>query len=255
MQYRGYKTHYINEIQISQEGPVTLGFTGGYQNTKNEDGAYVVHEAGAVFTVIMDAHTGHEAIEVYMDLIQAQEGAIRQAMNLDLKSSVSQIEGLMKDMLLGEFNMKKALTLRGETAFLACLQKEGYLWWLSVGDNSLYVFHKDFSDLGQYRVNQRIFYQWTGQANALALDIPAYVQGVLELRPGSNKILLLTDGVLEIPGRPFENNSYLDRLLKEGYQVAFDKILRQVLALEGRDNACLIGWTAQGRDQALVPSR
>ena len=47
--------------------------------------------------------------------------------------------------------------IKGETACLLCVRKENYIWWLSIGDCLVYVFHEELHKLGQYALNQRHF--------------------------------------------------------------------------------------------------
>ena len=37
------------------------------------------------------------------------------------------------------------------------VRKENYIWWLSIGDCLVYVFHEELHKLGQYALNQRHF--------------------------------------------------------------------------------------------------
>ena len=105
--------------------------------------------------------------------------------------------------------MGKCKTVQGETAVLMCVQKGTFLWWLSVGDNLIYLLHPQLANMGQYALNQRHFYEWIGQVNSLALPIPAYSRGVSELRKGMNTIVLFTDGVLEFEDSPSMDNHVL----------------------------------------------
>lgn len=46
-------------------------------------------------------------------------------------------------------DLRAGLGGRGETACLVCYQHGGYLMWLSVGDNQLYLLHPELQRLGQ----------------------------------------------------------------------------------------------------------
>ena len=52
---------------------------------------------------------------------------------------------------------KSAKRIQGETACLLCVRKENYIWWISIGDCLVYVFHEELHKLGQYALNQRHF--------------------------------------------------------------------------------------------------
>ena len=67
----------------------------------------------------------------------------------------------LKIIFLLSFNLlhlrKSAKELKGETACLLCVRKENYIWWLSIGDCLVYVFHEELHKLGQYALNHRHF--------------------------------------------------------------------------------------------------
>ena len=68
---------------------------------------------------------------------------------------------LLKIIFLLSFNLlhlrKSVKRIKGETACLLCVRKENYIWWLSIGDCLVYVFHEELHKLGQYALNQRHF--------------------------------------------------------------------------------------------------
>ena len=151
--------------------------------------------------------------------------------------------------------IEESKKLNGETAFLVVFQKNNYLWWLSVGDNSLYLFHPEFSELGQYKLNERIFYQWIGQKNSIDLEIPCYTQSTIELRQGKNTIVMLTDGVLEFEGRPFEDSSKLYSIFNQYKNIdATEKVLESVQESFGIDNATMVSWNVQNTNDGLRPT-
>ncbi len=58
-------------------------------------------------------------------------------------------------------------------------------------------FYEELHKLGQYALNQRHFYEWIGNVNTFDLPVPCYSSGIRELRTGKNRIVMVTDGVLE----------------------------------------------------------
>lgn len=230
---------------MTSYGQVTIGLSGGMgQRDKNEDGVFV---SGLVDPVvaIFDGHTSDDSVVRCIDALKTldfnyQEMEISQA----FKAFEETIQGLLQDL--------KTQDLLGETAAMFVYQREGYLSWISVGDNSLYLFHPEWMALGQYRLNQRIFYQWVGKANSIQLDVPCYERGTIELRAGMNRILMITDGILEIQGRPFEDHEHLYQTLIHGGPEA---LLEEVLRRHGRDNASLVTWTVDNPRQPLRPTR
>lgn len=74
---------------------------------------------------------------------------------------------ILEEKILSMFQSSEFLStcrnVKGETACLIVVRKDKYIWWFSVGDCILYLFHPELSALGQYQVNQRQFYEWIGQ--------------------------------------------------------------------------------------------
>ena len=95
-----------------------------------------------------------------------------------------------------------------------------------------------------------------GRANSLTLDVPAFSTGTFELRQGLNRILLLTDGVLEFEGRPFESGTRLLATLGEpgSNESAVLPILRAVQDADGRDSATIVAWDVDVERAPLQPS-
>lgn len=44
-------------------------------------------------------------------------------------------------------HLRKSVKIKGETACLLCVRKENYIWWLSIGDCLVYVFHEELHKL------------------------------------------------------------------------------------------------------------
>ncbi len=152
---------------------------------------------------------------------------------------------------------EKCKRVKGETAFLLCVRKENYIWWLSIGDCLVYVFHDELHKLGQYALNQRHFYEWIGNVNTFELPVPCYSSGIRELRTGNNRIVMVTDGVLECGERRYETslNLYNDMNenkieLKENVHNVLEHVHHQL----GRDSATIISWDVENKKNATYPS-
>lgn len=244
----GYERPYLDKIEIRNLNHVTLGLYGGYKSKetgKNEDACLVLTHDQDVMAFIWDAHTSYDSIA---QMIQAfSKDILNKIFKMDLKDSFKAFHNYMMAWLSRE----ETKHLKGETAFLAVYERQGYLNWFSVGDNSLYLFHEETMSLSQYRLNQRIFYQWYGKSNSLDLDVPCYQSGTVELRQGKSHILLMTDGVLEIETAPYEKPNKLYQDLLEGPTV----ILETVKHLKGHDNASLLTWETNKESVSLRPTR
>src|SRR5690606_5789926 len=106
--------------------------------------------------------------------------------------------------LFQEDDFKRACRhVQGETACLIAVRKGKYLYWFSIGDCLLYLFHPELAAFGQYQLNQRQFYEWIGQVNTFEQEVPCFSSGIRELRQGENQLLLTTDGLVECPNAVF----------------------------------------------------
>lgn len=258
--WNGSINHYIDEIKMIDLHHVTVGIFGGSSSkgTKlNEDGLYIISKSDDfVFSVLFDAHATNESVIYFTEALIKKNVEIENFLKLDTRQAIKNIETLIEEMLNNQLLLRQSKEINGETAFLVCLQKNEYLWWLSVGDNSIYIFNKEFNELGQYRLNQRIFYQWIGQKNSFDLEVPCYSKGTIQLRPGKTIIAMLTDGILEIKGRPFENSENLKNYIEDNsLNSGIQKILEVVKDTCGKDNATMIAWSIDNEIDGLRPTR
>lgn len=250
----------IDKVKSMALDHVGVGIFGGASSEgtlKNEDGLIVMTgDDGSVFSVLFDAHATNASVLYLTHEILLKKDLIFKYLNYNTALAIGEIEKFFESWLKSETTLRELKALQGETAFLICLQKGAYLWWLSVGDNSLYALHKEFSELGQYRLNQRVFYQWLGEKNSMDLTVQCYSKGTIQLRQGKTIFVMLTDGVLEIEGRPFEDNETLNRYFQDlNIEDAIEKILSEVEILKGRDNASMIAWAYDNPYDGLRPTR
>jgi len=65
----------------------------------------------------------------------------------------------------------------------------------------------------------------------------------------------LTDGVLEIDERPYEDDQRLYEAFKDENKLAIKNILFTVKEKLGRDNATIIAWDVKTKEDGLRPTR
>lgn len=119
----------------------------------------------------------------------------------------------------------------------------------------IYVFHEELHKLGQYALNQRHFYEWIGNVNTFHLPVPCYSTGIRELRTGKNRIVLVTDGVLECGERRYEKSSNLYEDMngnKEELTECVRNVLEHVHHQLGRDSATIISWDCENDTYARI---
>ena len=256
----GYDPHF-DHVQITKCANAELGVFGGSTASgavHNEDGALIWTDVaqGWTFAAVLDGHAGFDSTEAVIRLIESARPAIAKLLDEPVNVAFPSIEKYLNDALRSEEFVEECQQLTGETAVLICAQKGGYLWWMSIGDNLLYVLHPELARLGQYTVNTRHFFQWVGRVNSLMLDVPAFTSGVFELRQGLNRILLVTDGLLEFGSRPFESGPHLLASLgePESEEGAVLPPLRAVQDGEGKDSATIVSWDVHVERAASIPS-
>lgn len=258
--WNGSINSYIDQVNIQPIGTSVIGQYGGSTKSgafANEDGTlYLESDNKWRFAVMMDAHATNESVLLLTSLIESKIKEIISICNNSIELAVPKLQECIITLITANSAMDKAQSIIGETAALFCFEKDGYLWWLSIGDNSLYVLQKEFYELGQYRLNQRVFYQWYGQKNSLALKVPCYATGTLHLRKGEATVILLTDGVLEVDGLPYENDAFLANEFKStSINLAIENILNNVRNHNGRDSATILAWKTLSTNDVLRPTR
>ncbi|WP_238654882.1 protein phosphatase 2C domain-containing protein [Paenibacillus piscarius] len=146
---------------------------------------------------ILDAHNTAESAELLVCTINYEAGEIIRLLSLPVQRAFRELEAFLLSIFQSESFLNQCRQVTGETACLICVRMDNYLWWLSVGDNSLYLLHPELAARGQYALNQRNYYEWIGFVNTFAQPVPCYSSGIRELRQGRNVIVMTTDGLLE----------------------------------------------------------
>lgn len=249
-----YHKH-LDEINIQTNKKVAYGCFGGATasgQTINEDGLFIAEDDYGVLAVLLDAHTTNESAVLILDAIQENLEGIKYLMSK--ADSMQLISKYFMDWIHDPTFIKATKTVKGETAFLVVYQKNNYLWWLSVGDNSLYLLHPEFETLGQIRVNQRVFFQWIGNKNSIDLEMPCYTQGTIELRQGRNDVVMLTDGNLECEGAMYNDPKRIYQCFYN-QEKGIETILNHVKKVNGKDSATVITWSYNNEIDGLRPSR
>ena len=224
---------------------------------KNEDAALIWRdpEQGWTFAALLDAHAGSESAEAVLELIQGQASDLLNLLAQPIETAFKGIQKTLLNALSSPAFKEACKRMAGETALLVCVQKGGFVWWLSVGDCVLYLLHPDLIKLGQYALNQRQFFEWVGRVNTFDLPVPAYTTGVRELRGGLNHLMLVTDGLLEFGTRPSEEARALaDIIMGNGAEEAVGMLLERVHEDEGRDSATIIHWGCRNASSVAYPS-
>ena len=240
---------------IQTLGGVSVGRYGG-AGDKNEDGALLWTGSDWTFAMVLDGHGGTESVEAVLALISEAEDRLQPLCDAANGAAILALQTELILLLTAERTTRRMSEVSGETACLIAYQCRQHLLWLSIGDNTLYLLHPELARLGQFTLTTRNFFEWIGERNSLAGAPPYFSTGIRQLRQGTNTIVLVTDGIQELPGRPFEPPaSFADAFTAEpDPNEAISAMLARAHATQGRDSSTMIAWRVDNPEPALIPS-
>src|SRR5687767_6392421 len=235
-------------------GDVVIGRYGGRTSAganKNEDAALVWRDPDGnwEFATIIDAHYSAESAELLLEEIGDRFDSVTEVLRQPAQTAFASLHTLLLSMFLSPDFRARCSKVEGEASCLICARKDGFLWWLSIGDCVIYLLHDGLARLGQYALNQRSFYEWVGYRNTFDLDVPCYTSGVRQLGDGTNIIVMITDGLLECGRRPFEDPAQVYKTFTRGSNLAanVETALKKVHQERGKDSATVIAWSPFGK--------
>ncbi|WP_407268827.1 protein phosphatase 2C domain-containing protein [Radiobacillus sp. PE A8.2] len=256
----GSQRNFVDDMNIKNFNQISLGRYGGNSSTgqyKNEDGCllWIDIKQNWEFVVILDAHNSAESAELVIKQFSKYKTYIQSLFFLSYEQTLKRLEGTILNLFQEEQFLAECQKIKGETACLIVLRKDKYVWWFSIGDCISYLFHPEFSKLGQYQINQRQFYEWVGQVNTFEQVVPCYSSGLRELRKGKNRILLTTDGLVECPNEPFSNPKAIYDIMKN-HQIkdGIMALLETIKENNVRDSTTIISWEVNIIKDVTIPS-
>jgi hypothetical protein len=253
--WSGGTAPYLERPVVDRLRRVALGRYGG-AGGKNEDGALVWSGDDWTFAVILDGHRGSTSVDATLDLFTAAEPQLLPLCEAGTPSAIPALQQALIALLTSEAARERMSRVMGETACLVAYQWRQHLLWLSIGDNTLYLLHPELARLGQFTLTARNYFEWIGERSSLT-GTPAYFStGIRQLRQGRNTIVLVTDGIEEMPSRPFEPPSAFAAAFNAGPDpaAAMEAMLAHGVSKGVRDSCTMIGWIADNPEPALMPS-
>lgn len=249
---------FLDQPALAECGSVIIGRYGGRSDAgadKNEDGTLVWCDVTGAweFVTLLDAHYSAESAELILATLEAERSRLLAALALPVETAFRALHETLLAIFLDAAFRARCRAVEGEASCLIVARKGVYFWWFSVGDCLAYLLHPETARLGQYLLNQRVFFQWIGQRNTFDEPVPCYATGVQRLFHGDALIALATDGVFEsIPVFYEQPGDLLYLLDGDGQPLAqgVSRILTAVHDVYGRDSATLIAW----RVRSGVPS-
>ncbi|UOE95892.1 protein phosphatase 2C domain-containing protein [Alkalihalobacillus sp. LMS39] len=258
----GDQRDFIDAPHVFSQQHISIGRYGGNSaagQMKNEDGCLVWSHLiqGWEFSIVVDAHHTSESANLIIQYIKENEEVLLQIFSYNnVEKMFTQLDAKIISLFQSELFLRRCERVRGEASCLLVARKENYVWWFSVGDCVLFVFHNDFAALQQFQVNQRQFFEWIGKENTFAQTVPSYSHGIRQLRKGWNTLFLTTDGIIECPTEPYNNPVLIQKeleqdSLEEGVQTLFETIRKNNV----RDNTTLITWKVYVEEEGMKPSQ
>lgn len=254
----GSKQDFVDVINVQKISHVTVGRFGGNSSAgqyKNEDGCLVWVVEEWEFTVLLDAHQTAESAELIISTIHLLKPNIQMLLKLSVAKAFPQIGDLLISTFASTTFRDACQKIQGETAFLCVIRKDKYIWWLSIGDCVLHLFHPELNRLHEYQQNHRSFFEWIGRKNTFDLEVPCYSTGTKELRKGNNQLFLTTDGLIECPDTPYANPAEIQKIFMErDIPRGIEFLLEQIKAKNVRDSTTIISWAVHMEKDVTLPS-
>ncbi|QTD42113.1 protein phosphatase 2C domain-containing protein [Sporosarcina sp. Te-1] len=256
----GSRAHFVDTISIEPIGHISFGRFGGNSSAgqyKNEDGCLIWTNDTKdwEFAVLLDAHQSAESAELVINQMLKNKTKIQNILSLPTKECFRGLDEAIPYLFQEETFRADCQKVAGETACLIVSRKDKYLWWFSIGDCLAFLFHSELAKLGQYQINQRQFYEWVGRVNTFDQVVPCYSRGVRELRKGTNRILLTTDGLVEGPGESFSTPEDIYTVMENPpIQSGIMELLSTIRENSVRDSTTVICWDIDVSSDVARPS-
>lgn len=257
----GNQEDFVDKPNIQQLNHMTIGRYGGNSSAgqyKNEDGCLVWldEKEDWEFVIILDAHNTAESAEIVVEQFEKKKTEVKHLLSLPADHlTFIKLEEMVLKIFQGEEFLSTCRNIQGETACLIVVRKDKYIWWFSVGDCILYLFHPELIALGQYQLNQRQFYEWIGQVNTFEQTVPCFSSGTKELRKGINHLFLTTDGLIECPNEPFLNPNDIFKVFSNSQDdEGVRTLLLKIQDNNVRDSTSIVSWRINISKEASKPS-
>lgn len=257
----GSETHFVDLPHIQQFTNLAIGRFGGNSSAgqyKNEDGCIVWlnEEQDWEFVMILDAHNSAESAELVVETIVKEEYNLITILNKSFPDAFNELDDYIIQIFQDPHFLARCRKVQGETACLIVFRKNKYIWWFSVGDCILHLFHPELANMHQYQLNQRNFYEWIGNVNTFEMEVPCYSTGRRELRKGLNQLFVTTDGLTECPHTSFDNPQEIMKVFDhtKSHSNAVHHLLKDIQENGVRDSTTIVSWTVNIDKNASEPS-
>ncbi|WP_394175777.1 protein phosphatase 2C domain-containing protein [Guptibacillus hwajinpoensis] len=168
MSWVGNERTYVDELNVCQVGRVSIGRFGGNSSSgqyKNEDGCLVWSGSDWELSIVLDAHKTAESANLIVKEFKHHRFILERILEKPVGVAIGALQETILTIFQHDDFRRRCQEVSGETACLIVVRKAKYVWWFSVGDCVLYLFHSELEALGEYKQNHRSFYEWIGEVN------------------------------------------------------------------------------------------
>ncbi|MFD0768803.1 protein phosphatase 2C domain-containing protein [Bacillus sp. CGMCC 1.60114] len=246
--WTGDEKAYLNEIHVEKLGPLSIGLYGG--NTEagastNEDAvlAWCDPQRTWEFVMIFDAQSTIERAKLIIDIICKRKEKLLQLFTYPSHLVFHHTHMYLLSLFTDEKLIEESERIQGQISCLICLRKGKFVYWLSVGECFVYLFHPRLLQCDQGRLNKRQCYERIGRKNIFSAGTPCFTSGVRELQEGINHIVMATDGIMEYGERIFEDDHLLYQSLYVKDSLHVGHVLDQIDYCKKTESATIIGWS------------
>lgn len=246
--WTGDEKAYLNEIHVETLGPLSIGLYGGNTEAganKNENAvlAWCDPQGTWEFVMIFDTQSTIERAKFIIDIICKRKEKILQLFTYPSHLVFHHTHMYLLSLFTDEKFIEESEQIQGQTACLICLRKGKFLYWLSVGECFVYLFHPRLLQYNQGRLNKRQCYERIGRRNIFAEETPCFTSGVRELQEETNHIVMVTDSIVECSEQILEDDHLLYQSLYMEDNLNIKHGLEKINFWEKAKSFTIIGWS------------
>ncbi|MCP1123276.1 hypothetical protein NKR74_07995 [Bacillus sp. 3103sda1] len=246
--WTGDEKAYLNEIHVETLGPLSIGLYGGNTEagtSKSENAvlAWCDPQGTWEFVMIFDAQSTIDRAKHIIDIICKRKEKLLQLFTYPSHLVFHHTHMYLLSLFTDEKFIEESERIQGQTSCLICLRKGNFLYWLSVGECFVYLFHPRLLQCDQGRLNKRQCYERIGRRNIFSAATPCFTSGVRELQEGTNHLVMATDGIIECGERIFEEDHLLYQSLHAEDALHIGQILDKVDSWKEAKSVTIIGWS------------
>ncbi|WP_366248770.1 hypothetical protein [Terribacillus aidingensis] len=245
--WNGEMKSYLDQVDLSGYQHVWIGRFGGsiaHGAYKNENACLILTGSDWELAVVMRAQHTVESAAFIADSLILRQRKITETLDEDVSSAIKKIDSFLMSMFNSVRFRSTAAKVNGNASCLIAVRKAGYLYWLSIGENSLYHLVPSPNHYNSVQLNQQNSAGKIGADNTFDQVVPIFNMGSVPLSSGSNHILLSTIGLQCFPVSPYKSASRLQSAFNKSESMPhfMRTMLANAQAAGAAESITLIGW-------------